>query len=354
MEIVGESVEKFESRKADHIRLALDGRNQATAVRGLTSIDLVHEAFPEIDFSDVDTSTLVLGHRVSAPMFVSSMTAGHSGSLNLNLILARACEEQGWAMGVGSQRRQLFDDSADQEWLSIRKQCKDVTFFGNIGLAQVIANRANEIQRLVDSLQARAMIVHTNPLQECLQPEGTPQFKGGLKALESLVKTLNVPVIVKETGCGISPATLNRLHATGVAAVDVSGLGGTHWGRIEGARSQTNSWQAEAAETFADWGISTVQAMLDARKLTLDYEIWASGGVRTGLDVAKLVALGARYIGFAKPMIEASLKGEAAVIDKMNLFEKELRIAMFCTGSKSIEELRNKRVRFASSTHEEL
>jgi isopentenyl-diphosphate delta-isomerase len=344
MAIVGENPELFESRKADHIRLALDESMQASGGTGFDRIRLTHEAFPEIDFTDVDISTTLFSKPITSPLFVSSMTAGHAGSLNLNLILARVSEKRNWAMGVGSQRRQLTDTSVDQEWTKIRNLCPRVRFFGNIGLAQLIRSQVADIQRLAETLRAEAMIVHTNPLQECMQPEGTPEFKGGLKALEELVNKLSLPVIVKETGCGFSEATLKRLNGIGVAAVDVSGFGGTHWGRIEGGRSKTGDLRKRAAEAFADWGMSTVDSLLAAVAVKPDYEIWASGGVRSGLDAAKCFALGARMVGLAKPLIEVAIKGEEALDACMGQFEYELKTAMFCTGSRTLNELQEKRV----------
>lgn len=338
-----ENPELFESRKADHIRLALEDRMQTTGLSGLDRIDLVHEAFPELDFKDVTIEQKLFSQASLQALFVSSMTAGHAGSGNLNLTMARVCEKRNWAMGVGSQRRQLTDTNADLEWSKIRKACPDVVFFGNIGLAQLIRTDVEDIRRLADSLEARAMFVHTNPLQECMQPEGTPQFAGGYRALEKLVKSLGVPVIVKETGCGFSTATLSRLNGIGLAAVDVSGIGGTHWGRIEGGRSQTGSLLQSVAETFRDWGISTVESLENAVKLRPDYEVWASGGVRTGLDAAKLIAMGAKMVGFAKPIIEAALHGVDELDACMAQLELELKIALFCTGSKSLTELQEKR-----------
>jgi isopentenyl-diphosphate delta-isomerase len=344
MAIVGENPELFESRKADHIRLALDESMQASGGSGFERIRLVHEAFPEIDFSEIDLSTTLLSKPSSLPLFISSMTAGHAGSVNLNLILARVSEKRNWAMGVGSQRRQLTDPSVDQEWTKIRKQCPNVRFFGNIGLAQLIRSRVADIQRLAETLRAEAMIVHANPLQECMQPEGTPQFRGGFKALETLVNEIGLPVIVKETGCGFSQATLKRLSGLGVAAVDVSGFGGTHWGRIEGGRSKDGDLRKRASQTFADWGMSTVDSLSAAVEVKPDYEVWASGGVRSGLDAAKCFALGARMVGIAKPLIEAALIGEAALDACMGQFEYELKTAMFCTGSRTLNELQEKKV----------
>jgi isopentenyl-diphosphate delta-isomerase len=213
-----------------------------------------------------------------------------------------------------------------------------------LGIAQLIQTKTDADEKLVDSLEADAMIIHLNALQEALQPEGTTNFKGGLKALEKLAKNLSVPVIVKETGCGFSRATLKRLKTTGVKAVDVSGLGGTHWGRIEGDRSLEGTVQAEAAKTLGSWGISTVDSVLEAVDLKPKFEIWASGGVRSGLDAAKLLAMGANTVGFAKPVLEAAMDGEEALIHKMSVFEYELKTVLFCTGSKSVADLGSKKV----------
>lgn len=342
MAIVDESPERFESRKADHIRLALDDRMQAFGGTGLEQIRLIHEAFPEIDFAEITLNSRVFSQECKVPFFISSMTAGHAGSVDLNLTLARVAEKRDWPMGVGSQRRQLTDDGAKSEWLRIRKSCPRARFMGNIGLAQLIRSEIDAIRRLSDSLEAEAMIVHANPLQEAMQPEGTPQFRGGLEAVKNLVQRLGIPVIVKETGCGFSSRTLERLSGLGVAAVDVSGFGGTHWGRIEGGRSK--DMLKAASETYRDWGISTVESLLAARALKTDYDVWASGGVRTGLDAAKLLAMGANRIGVAKPLMEAALISEEALDQKMALFEYELKTAMFCTGTKDIKELQEKRV----------
>lgn len=338
-----EHPQKFESRKSDHIRLALLDAMQAPG-SGLDSIKLVHEAFPDLDFEELELEQELFNTGIQiSPLFVSSMTAGHAGSVDLNLALARVCENRNWAMGVGSQRRQLTDKTADAEWAKIRKACPKVRFFGNIGIAQLIQTKTDDIRRIAETLEATAMFVHANPLQECLQPEGTPHFKGGIKEIERLAKELPIPVIVKETGCGFSAATLKRLNGIGLAAVDVSGLGGTHWGRIEGGRSEEGSRLQSVAETFRDWGIGTVESLESAMAVQTDYEVWASGGVRSGLDAAKLIAMGAKMVGLAKPLIEAAIDGETALDERMARLELELKIALFCTGSKTTGDLREKR-----------
>ncbi len=336
--------QEFEQRKNDHIRLALSSESQTKNLSGLDDIQLRHEAFPEINFNDIDISTEVFGRKLLSPFFVSSMTAGHAHSEKLNRRFAKACSEKSWMMAVGSQRRELSDQDAAKEWNKIRKAYPELTLLGNIGLSQLIKTPLEKIQKLVDSLQAQALIVHTNPLQEALQPEGTPEFKGGLNALKNSLQFLSVPVIIKETGCGFSKQTLEKLNETGVKFVDLSGLGGTHWGRIEGERSTPDNQLHLASKVFADWGISTVDSLLNAREIGPKFQIWASGGVRSGLDAAKFIAMGANKVGIAKPMLEAALESEEILIEKMNQFELELKIAMFCCGAVNLRQLQENQV----------
>lgn len=337
-------LKQFIQRKQQHIELALDPNNQALGYSGLQHIKLKHEAFPELDFADTDISTKLFNFQLPTPFIISSMTAGHDAALNINQTLALAAQQRGWVMGVGSQRRELDDPEASKEWQALRRHIPQGKLMGNIGLTQLIKSTTSDIQRLVDALDAIAMIVHTNPLQECLQAEGTPQFKGGYQALEHLCKNLRVPVVVKETGCGFTKTTLQRLQDSGVQAVDISGFGGTHWGRIEGGRNTTSSIQAHAAETFKDWGISTVDSLLHAVAIKPNYSIWASGGVRSGLDAAKLIALGANMVAYAQPLLQAALSGMDALLECMQAYEYELRIALFCTGSANIEALQENKV----------
>lgn len=339
-----ENQAQFESRKVDHLRLALSEDHQAIGGSGLNCVQLIHEALPDLDYSEIDISTESLGRKQPTPFLVSSMTAGHDHSLSLNQRLAEFAARRGWSMGVGSQRRELRDESATNEWRLIRQSVPKLELLGNIGLAQAIPTATTEIQKLVDGLEASAMIVHLNALQECIQPEGTPNFKGGLQAIERLCRELKVPVVVKETGCGVSSLTVKRLVEVGVAAVDVSGFGGTHWGRIEGARLQSNDVRSEVAETFREWGIPTVEAIANAVDVSRKSEIWASGGIRTGLDAAKALAMGSKRVGLAKPILEAAMKGEDALDRKMLTIEEELKTAMFCTGSQSLNDLRERKV----------
>lgn len=339
-----ETPDNFERRKEQHIHLALDPQNQAIGQSKFEQIQLVHEALPDLDFNDINIGTTTLGHSFKTPFFISSMTAGHPNGVHINHLFAKVSVARGWLMGVGSQRRQLFDSEAAQEWQAIRAEFPTVKLLGNIGISQLIQAPLAQIEAMVDSLQAIGMIIHTNPLQECLQPEGTPQFKGALRAIENLSQHLSVPVIIKETGCGFSMKTLSRLNDCGVTAVDISGLGGTHWGRIEGARAESDTIRSNAAQTFKNWGIHTVDALLNAIDCRPRFEIWASGGVRSGLDAAKLLAVGAKMIGIAQPLLEAAMQGEQSLLTRMERFEFELKTAMFCTGCADLQIMRENNV----------
>lgn len=349
-----ESVDQFETRKIDHMRVAMDPAVQAPG-SGFDAYSFVHEALPEIDFSDVSISSEIFSgtsfsKKLASPFFISSMTAGHAGSASINETMAACAESQGWAMGVGSQRRELFDADAASEWKRIRTKCPGAVLYGNIGVSQLIHTDVDVIRRLADSLQASAMIVHLNALQESLQDEGTPQFRGGLASIATLVKALGIPVIVKETGCGISAVTATKLVDAGVHVIDVAGRGGTHWGRIEGVRagegadrkSQRAAILAGASVTLGDWGLSTVESLKQVARVTetSGTRVWASGGVRSGLDGAKALMLGASAIGVAQPIMAAALEGADALRLMMARFDYELKTILFCQGVTTLADLK--------------
>lgn len=344
-----EKTSQFVKRKKDHINLSLDKLSQASGKNGADRICLIHEALPEINFEDIDLNIKSLGYSLKSPFFISSMTAGHDESLSLNTLLAQSCEKYNWWFGVGSQRRQLFDVKADVEWERVRQSAPSVSIMGNIGISQLIQTPTKDIQKLCDKMQAVAMIVHLNPLQECLQKEGTPQFKGGLKAIEKLCKDLDRPVVVKETGCGMSASTMKSLDQAGVSAIDVSGFGGTHWGRVEHMRADfcepdknNETIKKEVGASFYDWGIPTLESLLQAREAKLSCEIWASGGVRSGVEAYKFLALGACRVGLAQPILQAAFAGQKALSTKIEALEYELKVAMFCTGIESLKNLKDK------------
>ena len=336
------NLDGFEARKADHLRLSMDPSMQAAGHSGFDLIHLFHDALPELDFKDISLHTKFWWFEAASPCFISSMTAGHQGGEALNIRLAKVASERRWPMGLGSQRRELQDPKAHEEWKRLRAAAPNALFFSNLGLSQLIETPLEKVKALIENLGSAAIIIPLNPLQEVLQPEGTPSFLGGIKALEKLCKISKVPVILKETGSGFSPATLLKIRKLKLGAVDVSGLGGTHWGRIEGGRANGTIFHA-ASQTFDHWGESTVASLLAAksnwRRQKKRPELWASGGIRNGLDAAKAIAIGANKVGFAKPVLEAALSGEATLHAWMDRIEFELKIALFCTGSKDIAAL---------------
>jgi isopentenyl-diphosphate delta-isomerase len=334
----------FEKRKQDHIRLALDEKSQWERGSLLNSVQLIPDSLPEIDFKDVDISVQNMQIQWGSPIFISSMTAGHADSTRINQILSEACSAKSWLMGVGSQRRELHDIAAANEWSTIRKSCPQVKWAANLGLSQLIQTPLDMVKKLIDNLEAVAFFIHLNPLQECLQPEGTPFFKNGLKTIEKIVQQIRIPIIVKEVGSGISPHTAQRLREMGVHAIDVSGAGGTHWGRIETYRSEPEDMLHNVGLTFKDWGLDTVETLLTLDQLNLPFELWASGGVRSGLDAAKLLAMNAQMVGVAQPFMKAALKGPEEVVKLMDQFELELKIAMFCTGVAKVGDFKHRKV----------
>ncbi len=337
----------------DHLRLALDPQNQTLELNDLHKIELLNEALPEFDFDEVNTSSYFQQQKLSAPLLISSMTAGHEFAREINRLLFQISERFQILLGVGSQRRDLDKDQKTLagEW-AVREEFPGALVLANIGIAQLIEHGAARAYELVSSLRAVGIFVHVNALQECLQPEGTPRFRGAIKCLAQLVEISKVPVVIKEVGCGINVKTIQRLQQEcGISYFDLSGAGGTHWGRIEGGRSNKDQILYSAAESFRSWGQSLSFCLEHATRAELKAHLWASGGVRSGLDVAKLIAMGAEIVGLAKPWLEAMIEmtsaGEIKIKDKAeknleNLYARlrlELAIAMFCSGCKDLKEL---------------
>lgn len=345
---MSELISQFEKRKRDHLQWSLHDEAQALGLNHFDSVQLIPEALPDLNLDEVSTQTSVFGKPVSLPIFVSSMTAGHADSLWINMELALLSQERRLLMGVGSQRRELHEPEALNEWSKVRKVAPQALLMGNLGISQVIHTPLDKITELLDRLQAIGLFVHLNALQECLQAEGTPQFRGSWLALEKLVKNLSVPVVVKEVGCGFSSLTLKRLAQIGVTAVDVSGAGGTHWGRVETLRLEKESQSRETGEVFQNWGLSTVQSLINAQEAQVPYQVWASGGVRSGLDAAKCLALGARMVGVAQPWMKTLLqnpreKAQESLHKLADRYENELKISLFCTGCASVDQFMTKK-----------
>jgi len=334
----------YERRKRDHLQLALRPENEARGLTGLDSIVLEHEALPDLDFEEISLSSTILGNPSKTPFFIAAVTAGFAGASEINMTFARACQKTGWALGIGSQRSELEAGPDASAWKLIREAAPDVLLMANIGASQLATADIEKIHDLLAVMRAKALVIHANPLQECLQPEGTAQFKGTTGRISALCRELGLPVVLKETGCGFSTATLKRLSGAGLAAIDISGLGGTHWGRIESARAGSikDHIKSSAGTTFATWGIPTVESLQNAVHALPGTELWASGGVRSGLDAAKLIAMGASQTGFARPALEAAMAGAEKLVEWMKTREYELKTALFCTGCRNPDVLGKK------------
>ncbi|WP_134670841.1 type 2 isopentenyl-diphosphate Delta-isomerase [Halorussus marinus] len=330
-----------EDRKDDHIQIVQE-RDVETSGTGFGDVRLVHEALPELDRDAIDTSVEFLGHELSAPIFIESMTGGHQNTTEINRALARAAGETGIAMGLGSQRAglELDDEGVLESYTVVRDAAPDAFIYGNLGAAQLREYDVETVERAVEMVEADALAVHLNFLQEAVQPEGDVDGRNCLSAIERVAADLSVPLIVKETGNGISGETARKLTAAGVDAIDVAGKGGTTWSGIEAYRAATaNAPRQERVGTlFREWGIPTAASTIECGA---EHDcVIASGGVRTGLDVAKAIALGARAGGLAKPFLKPATDGPDAVVERIEDLRAELETAMFVTGSGSVRALR--------------
>jgi isopentenyl-diphosphate delta-isomerase len=332
-------------RKDDHIRINLEedvGFRQLTT--GFERYYFIHQALPEIDLAAVDTSVNLFGKRLSAPILVSSMTGGTAQAGLFNRRLAEAVQARSLAMGVGSQRTALEDCHTEASF-SVRTYAPDALIFANLGAVQLnYGYTVDQCRRAVDMVEADALILHLNPLQEVLQPEGDTRWGGLLSRIEEVCARIGVPVIVKEVGWGISPQAARKLIDAGASAIDVAGAGGTSWSEVEKHRAPTER-QRRLAASFREWGISTVTSLAYVREARAAAErpellLFASGGVRNGQDVAKAAALGADLAGLASPFLKRAVESTAAVVEEIDLLVDELRVAMFASGSRNIESLR--------------
>lgn len=327
-------------RKADHIRIVAEedvGFGRLTT--GLERYRFVHQALPEIDLEAVDLSTTLFGRRLAAPLLISCMTGGVARGGELNRILAEAAQRARVAIGVGSQRAAL-DDPALAETFQIRALAPDVPLLANLGAAQLASDDGiDRCRRVVEMIDADALVIHVNPLQEALQPEGTARFAGLIARIGEASAALGVPVVVKEVGWGIAENVARALAEAGVAGIDVAGAGGTSWSEVE-RRRIADPVMARVAAEFRDWGIPTAESIVAARRGHPRGLVIASGGLRTGLDVAKCLALGADAAGLAAPLLKAAIESRQAVEECLRGVMAGLRIAMFCIGAADVAALR--------------
>jgi isopentenyl-diphosphate delta-isomerase len=332
----------IEGRKLDHIRVVLgEDINAKGVVTGFAAYRLPHTAIPELDLNEIDTRTTFLGKPLAAPLLISSMTGGAHETERINLALAEAAEHLGLGMGVGSQRSAVADPRLAYTY-QIRRVAPHIPLLANLGAVQLnYGFGVDHCRRAVDMIEADALILHLNPLQEAVQPEGNVNFKGLLSRIEQVCRALPVPVVAKEVGNGISAADARRLYDAGVRVIDVAGAGGTSWSEVERFRhSQTQG--AKVAGTFAGWGVPTTEAIREVRRDLPDVTLIGSGGVRCGIDVAIAIALGADLAATAKPALAPAVdeRGADAVIEQLQVYLNELRVAMFCSGCASLQHLR--------------
>jgi isopentenyl-diphosphate Delta-isomerase len=332
-------------RKADHIRINLEENVQFPQVTtGLEHYRFMHQALPELNLPEVDTSVKVFGRCIAAPILVSSMTGGTEQAGLINRNLAEAAQMQGLAMGVGSQRAGIERGEVSQTF-NVRSVAPDVLLFANLGAVQFnYGYTVGECRRAVEMIDADGLILHLNPLQEAVQPEGDVNWHGLLGKIEEVCRTLGRPVIIKEVGWGISRQTARRLIEAGVGAIDVAGAGGTSWSQVEMHRAPTERLR-RLAGAFADWGIPTAESLVAVRDERNemgrpDVHLFASGGIRTGQDIAKCAALGADLVGLAAPFLKKAVASAEEVAEEMDLLATELRVAMFCSGAGTIADLR--------------
>lgn len=331
-------VTQTSSRKSDHIRINLEEDVRSRLSTGLERYRFPHNALPELNLEDVDMGIEVFGKKLRAPLLISSMTGGTREATQINLRLAEAAQDRGIAMGLGSQRAAIEDESLAPSF-HVREVAPDILLFANLGAVQLnYGYGLDECQRAVEMAGADALMLHLNALQEAVQPEGDTRFAGLLKKIEAVCGGLSVPVVAKEVGWGIGGKNAKQLAEAGVQAIDVAGAGGTSWTQVEMHRAENES-QARLAAAFADWGIPTSEAIRQVKQALPDIPVFASGGIRSGVDIAKSIALGASLGGMASPYLKAAAQSLEATLQTIDEVAREIQVCMFASGAGDIKQL---------------
>jgi isopentenyl-diphosphate delta-isomerase len=333
-------VAPIDQRKADHIKINLEQDVRSALTTGLENYRFIHEALPELDLNRIDTTLNLFGKRLATPILISSMTGGTEEAETINLRLAEAAQTMGIAMGVGSQRAAI-EQPEQAKTFQVRRVAPDILLFANLGAVQLnYGYTIDHCRRAVDMIEADALILHLNPLQEAVQDAGDTNFAGLAKKIEKICKKLEVPVIVKEVGWGISKKTAKRLANCGISAIDVAGAGGTSWSQVEMHRAP-DEFTRQLAATFVGWGIPTSDSILNVKKTVPDMTILASGGLKDGLDIAKCIALGATLGGMAGQFLKAAAVSTEKAIEMMKLTKKQIEVTMFAAGVEILEGLKS-------------
>ncbi len=336
-------VTPIHARKDDHLRINLEEEVRSALTSGLEDYHFEHRALPELDLEAVDTRLSLFGRALRAPLLISSMTGGSAQAKQVNLLLAKAAQDAGIAMGLGSQRIALEHPELAHTF-QVRGVAPDILLFANLGAVQLnYGYDVEDCQRAVEMVQADALVLHFNALQEAVQPEGQTRFAGLLAKVEKVCRALSVPVIAKEVGWGFSEQDARLLREAGVAAIDVAGAGGTSWSQVELHRAQ-NEQQRQLAQAFVDWGIPTSQAILNVRRAAPEMLVFASGGLRDGVDLAKCIALGATLGGMAGPLLRVAMQAPEQLPARLEVLIQQLRVCMFAAGARTLEDLRRVRL----------
>ncbi|MBI3258431.1 MAG: type 2 isopentenyl-diphosphate Delta-isomerase [Ignavibacteriae bacterium] len=331
-----------QSRKQQHVELCVNENvTFHKKTNGFENYEFIHNALPECNFSEISTETNFLGIQCGMPLLISCMTGGYPDAERINRELAEVCENLKLPMGVGSQRQALENSSLHRSFQIVRESAPSIPILSNIGAPEVAMMQSSaSVQRIIDLISADALVIHLNPLQELLQPEGSPNFRGVLNSIERLVKELEIPVIVKEVGAGISGDVAKRLLSVGVSGIDVAGAGGTSWAGVEILRNE----EKESISQFWDWGIPTAECLEQVTPLKSDYRftIISSGGISSAMEIALSLALGADFCASARPMLTALMTGgQRLLYDVLDGLKLDLRRIQFLVGAVHSSELRN-------------
>jgi isopentenyl-diphosphate delta-isomerase len=330
-------------RKLSHLEICRDRDvNSRGKLTGLADVELVHNAMPDLDIESIDLSSCLFGKRLDAPIIISAMTGGHPATKKVNENLAKAAEELGLGICVGSQRAAIEDPRLEDSFRVVRDVSSKLLVVANMGAAQLLEpDPPGFAEKAIEMIGADAIAIHLNPLQELVQPMGDTKYRGVLKGISSLAKSLSKPIIAKETGCGISRDVAEKLIEAGVAAIEVAGAGGTSWAAVEhyNAQMKGDEAKAEVAETMWDWGIPTAMSICEVVSLKPKVPLIASGGVKNGLEMAKCIALGADFAGIARPLLVPAFSGRKQVSTKLSRMIHELKVAAMLTGSSCVSEL---------------
>lgn len=347
--------DQTEGRKAEHLHICLNENVQARQITtGFEDVSLVHRALPETDRDNIELSTTIFNHRLKAPLIVGAMTGGTEKAAKINAAVAEAVENLGLGMEVGSQRAAIEETKLEETFSITRKKAPTAFLVANIGGIQLVRDHSiKEAKKAVDMINADALAIHLNPLQEAIQPEGETNYKGVLAKIGEIAQELDVPVIVKETGAGMASEEAKMLKNVGVAGIDVAGAGGTSWAAVEyhRAKKKGDESRQRLGETFWDWGIPTAVSLVEVVQ-SVDVPVIASGGIRSGVDVAKALALGASLTSLALPILRPALDGPEKVENKLQFIIEELRNTMFLLGAKSLSETSNISVVIVGKTFE--